>query len=48
MPLPEAGVVVGAGFMVEVKVGAEDGGKGEADAKVHKGIQNQCQVPRPS
>ena len=35
--------VVGAGVVVEVEVGAEDGGKGEGEAKVHKEIQTQIQ-----
>ena len=39
MPLPEAGVVVGAGVVVEVEVGAQDGG----EAEVHKEIQTQIQ-----
>ena len=43
MPLPEAGVVVGAEVVVEVEVGAKDWGEGEAEAEVHKEIQTQIQ-----
>ena len=39
MPLPE--VVVGAGVVVVVVVGAEDGDEAGGDGEVHKGYQTQ-------